>query len=143
MDFLGEYELEQDYDFIISQRFLINLMEWDLQKKVLLRFKKMLKVGGVFLMLEGSTEGVEQLNNFRMIYNLKPINVKWHNLFFNDKDLVNFMNEAGFKLLEIKGLGTYFFLTRGLRLFFHDKLNWDHEFNAISAFNETKSMLGF
>src|SRR5690349_16329657 len=36
VDFLGDYELDDDFDVVVSQRFMINLMEWPLQQKVLL-----------------------------------------------------------------------------------------------------------
>ena len=42
VDLLGDYTLDKDYDFIVSQRVLINLMEWRLQKKVLLDLMKLL-----------------------------------------------------------------------------------------------------
>jgi len=48
IDFLSDYKIDDDYDFIVSQRFLINLMEWELQKKVILDLTKHLKKGGKF-----------------------------------------------------------------------------------------------
>ena len=65
VDFLKEYACDTDYDFIISQRFLINIMQWPLQQKVLLDFMRYLKPGGRLLMLEGSQQGVDSLNEFR------------------------------------------------------------------------------
>src|SRR5688572_19882676 len=35
VDFLGSYDLDKDYDFIISQRFLINIMDFETQLKVI------------------------------------------------------------------------------------------------------------
>ena len=81
VDFLGTYDLDSDYDAIVSQRFLINLVEWTLQQKVLLDLMSMLKTGGKLLMLEGSKHGVDSLNEFRVAWRLEPIPVKWHNLF--------------------------------------------------------------
>ncbi|OGY24393.1 MAG: hypothetical protein A2172_03835 [Candidatus Woykebacteria bacterium RBG_13_40_15] len=141
VDFLGKYELDTNYDFIVSQRFLINLMEWKLQKKVLADLMGMLKKGGKLLILEGSINGVKELNDFRKIYSLDPIPVKWHNLFFKDKELVNFMASKKFKLLEEDGLGEYFLLTRGIRPAFDSKLNWNSKFNKIAASNDIKLML--
>lgn len=133
VDFLGTYSLDNNYDIIISQRFLINLMNWKLQQKVLLDFKSMLKKGGKLVMLEGSIEGVERLNKFRVAFGLKPIPIKWHNLFFNDNTLVNFMRRNNFIFVEEDGLGEYFMLTRGLRPYFDEKLNWNSEFNKIAS----------
>lgn len=141
IDFLGEYELDHDYDIVVSQRFLINLMEWSLQQKVLLNLVKMLKPGGRLLLLEGSQQGVDSLNEFRAALGLDPIPVKWHNLFLDDRALVNFMSAHGQKLLEEDGLGTYFLLTRGVRPLLDQGLNWDCEFNNLAAAEKTADLL--
>ena len=54
VDFLQDkLSLDEDYDFIVSQRFLINLMEWELQQKVLRKFAGMLhQTGGTLIMME-------------------------------------------------------------------------------------------
>lgn len=143
VDFLGEYKLDQDYDFIISQRFIINLMEWDLQKKVIGDLMGMLKPGGIFLMLEGCKDGVDELNKLRGLYHLDPIDVKWHNLFFDNNQLVSFVKQSGYELVDEDGLGEFFFLTRGIRPALDNNLNWDTEFNKISASVEVKQLLNF
>lgn len=142
VDFLGEYSLDNDYDIVVTQRFLINLMEFDLQKKVLLDLMGMLKKNGKLLILEGSKTGVDSLNDFRAIFGLEPINVRWHNLFFDDEQLVEFMDQNGFKLLKEDGLGAYFMLTRGIRPIFDKDLNWDSDFNRFSADPKTGELLG-
>ncbi len=133
VDFLGDYKLDQDYDFVISQRFLINLMEWDLQKKVIFGLMKMLKPGGTLIMFEGCADGVNELNNFRGIYGMEPIPVKWHNLFFDNAKLISAMKENKFELTDEDGLGDYFLLTRGIRPYLDSNLDWDNEFNKISS----------
>ena len=143
VDFLGEYNLDKDYDVIVSQRFLINLMEWPLQQKVLLDLMGILKPGGKLLMLEGSRQGVDSLNEFRAAWGLEPIPVKWHNLFFDDNALLEFMNENGYSLVAHEGLGTYFLLTRGVRPTLDSNLNWDCEFNRIAASEKIRDLLGF
>jgi SAM-dependent methyltransferase len=141
VDFLGEYQLDRDYDVIVSQRFLINLMEWRLQQKVLLDLTSMLKPGGRLLMLEGSRRGVDSLNEFRAAFVLEPIPVKWHNLFFDAQALVDFMHEHGHQLVTEDGLGTYFLLTRGIRPVFDQTLNWDSDFNRRAAAMSTDALL--
>jgi ubiquinone/menaquinone biosynthesis C-methylase UbiE len=143
VDFLSDYNLDKNYDFIISQRFLINLLEWNLQKKVILDLAKHLKKGGRLLMLEGSQNGVKQLNDFRTIFGLKPIDVKWHNLFFKDKLLERFLKENNLKLIEKDGLGEYFLFTRGIRPYFDNQVNWDSNFNKISTNLNLKESLNF
>lgn len=141
IDFLDKYSLDKIYDIIISQRFLINLVEWKLQQKVLLDFKSMLKKGGKLVMLEGSIGGVEALNKLRKAFGLDPIPVKWHNLFFRDKTLIKFMTENGLKLVEENGLGEYFMLTRGVRPYFEKDLSWNAKFNIIASSSQIKDIL--
>lgn len=143
VDFLGDYEIDDDFDVIVSQRFLINLTEWPLQQKVLLQLMSSLKKGGRLLMLEGSRQGVDALNDFRAAWGLEPIPIKWHNLFFEDVALVNFMQDSGYELLEQDGLGTYFLLTRGVRPTLDNDLNWDCEFNRLAGEESINEVLGF
>jgi len=142
VDFLGKYDLDNDYDFIVSQRFLINLMEWDLQKRVIIDLMKMLKPGGILLMLEGCNDGVNELNNFRNLYGLESIPVKWHNLFLDNSELMSMMIENNYKLVEEDGLGEYFLLTRGLRPVFDNNLTWENKFNMVSSEKNIRNILG-
>lgn len=141
-DFLADCQSDRDYDIVVSQRFLINLMEWPLQQKVLLDLMNRLKPGGSLLMLEGSQNGVDSLNALRHVWGLRPIPVKWHNLFFDDELLCDFMRKNGYALTEQDGLGTYFLLTRGIRPSLDSDLNWDCEFNRLAALPETRELLG-
>jgi len=145
VDFLGQStcECDQDYDFVVSQRFLINLMEWPLQQRVLLDLMSRLKRGGRLLMLEGSQQGVDSLNELRSAWGLEPIPVKWHNLFFDDNLLISFMQQNGCRLIEQDGLGTYFLLTRGIRPMLDGDVEWDCEFNRLAVLPRMKELLGF
>ena len=141
VDFLERHSLDEDYDIVVSQRFLINLPEWKLQQQVLLDLARLLKPSGKMLLLEGSKRGVETLNEWRVACGMKSIEVKWHNLFFDDDALVSFMREHGYNLVEQDGLGTYFLLTRGIRPLLDQQLNWDCEFNRLAAAKRLEDML--
>ena len=141
VDFLSEYTLDKNFDVVISQRFLINLMEWELQKKVILDLVAHLKKGGQLIMLEGSEDGVNQLNNFRALLNLPPIAVKWHNLFFKNDLFIPFLQENNLKIVEEDGLGDYFLLTRGIRPYFDSKLDWNVPYNEIASSLNLKELV--
>jgi SAM-dependent methyltransferase len=143
VDFLGSYDLPKRYDIIVSQRFLINLMEWELQQKVLSDQMGMLKPQGKLLMLEGSQQGVDSLNEFRTAWGMEAIPVKWHNLFFDDEALEAFMRSQGHQLVDQDGLGSYFLLTRGVRPALDKALEWDCDFNRLAAAERTEELLGF
>lgn len=133
VDFLGDHSLAADYDLVISQRFLINVTDWQLQQSVLLHLMARLRPGGRLLMLEGSQQGVDSLNAFRDVWGLPPIPVKWHNLFFDDSRLQTFMADHDYRLVDHDGLGAYFLLTRGIRPVLDSSLAWDSRFNEIAA----------
>ncbi|OIR15885.1 ubiquinone/menaquinone biosynthesis C-methyltransferase UbiE [mine drainage metagenome] len=143
VDFVNDYKLDHDYDFVVCQRFLINITDWEIQKKILLNLMSLLKQGGKLIMLEGYVQGVDALNEIRAEWGLPDIPVQWHNLFFDDNKLLPFMKQQGFSLIEEDGLGTYFLLTRGIRPTLQDNLNWDSPFNKAAATNAVKDMLGF
>jgi hypothetical protein len=69
--------------------------------------------------------------------------VKWHNLFLDDRVLIEFMQQRGFHLVEEDGLGTYFLLTRGIRPILDKELNWDCEFNRLAAARKMEDLLKF
>lgn len=86
---------------------------------------------------------VDSLNEFRKAWGLDPIPVKWHNLFFDDRSLIDFMQSHGFRLVGEEGLGSYFLLTRGIRPSLDKNLDWHSEFNRLAATTETRELLGF
>ena len=143
IDFLDKYALDSDYDVIISQRFLINFIKWELQRKVILNLISRLKTNGLFLILEGSKDGADELNDLRALFNLAPIPIKWHNLFFRDENIETLLTNNGLKIVKKDGLGEYFLLTRGIRPIFEKELNWNVSFNKIAASSEIKEILSF
>lgn len=115
------------YDYIISQRFLINLESWSQQKQVITKLINCLKPKGKLILCEGSLQGTKTLDEFRAKFKLAPISVRWHNVFLDDQKLIN----LGFKLVD--GFGGYFLLTRGIRPYFDQDLNWNCRFNRQAA----------
>jgi ubiquinone/menaquinone biosynthesis C-methylase UbiE len=77
-----EGSLEGSFDVVVSERCLINLATWENQCRALANIHRYLKPGGRYLMLEGFVDNLAELNEVRTRYNLPPIKVVWHNLFF-------------------------------------------------------------
>lgn len=115
------------YDYIISQRFLINLVTWSQQKKVIKNLIDHLSPRGKLILCEGSLQGAKSLNQFRGKLHLKPIPIRWHNVFIDDNNLL----KLGFKL--IGGFGGYFLLTRGVRPYFDSQTDWHCVFNRLAT----------
>jgi ubiquinone/menaquinone biosynthesis C-methylase UbiE len=104
-------QLPQDFDALVTQRFLINLPDFPTQQKVLSALHRRLSTGGVYLMLECFTEGLEKLNRLRERFGLAPISPAWHNCQFETRALEEFL--AGrFKVVERHDFSLYFLSTR-------------------------------
>ncbi len=132
IDICNENELKTlgMYDAIVFQRCLINLKSWEEQKKVLSRLFEHLKVGGRFLILEGSQQGVVELNEVRARFGLSEIPIRWHNKFIDDTELVKFFyNEFKMQVVCRTGFGSYFYLTRCIAPSLNKNHIWDSEFN--------------
>ncbi len=113
-DVLNNKIEENKYDVIITERCLINLGTWENQKKALTNLYKYLKPGGKLLMLEGFKDNLDEINKIRKKYRLKPINIVWHNLFFEKAKFEKFISKH-FKIENIDNFGsTYMLLTRTL-----------------------------
>ncbi len=141
VDFLDPWNLGGGFDAVVSQRFLINLMEWPLQQKVLAGLIQALSPSGRLILLEGHQKGVDELNAYRQASELEPIPVKWHNLFLDEDKLLPFMRELGCDQVDEDGLGAYFLLTRGVRPQLATELNWDCDFNRRAASPEVSDVL--
>ena len=114
------------FHYIVSQRFLINLPNWNQQKKVIHNLKKHLKPQGKLILCEGSIQGVKSLNDLRGKFKLEPIPICWHNVFIDDSNLI----KKGFKLVD--DFSGYFLFTRVARPFFDKDLNWNCTFNRFA-----------
>ena len=141
IDFLGSYALDGAYDAIVSQRFLINLGNWTRQSKVIIDLAGLLKRGGRLIILEGSQQGVNSLNEWRSVWNLPPIPTRWHNCFLDDALLRALLCDNGCDLREVSGFGSYFLLTRGIRPLLSDNLDPESDFNRIAATPQVRSLL--
>jgi SAM-dependent methyltransferase len=134
IDLVAEAPPHASFDCVVSQRFLINITDRDLQRKTLARLVDGLRPQGSLLLLEGSNDGVRELNRVRELLRLPAIPVKWHNLFFDDAPLVELLRELGCEHVSTEGMGAYFLLTRGVRPFFdRGDLSWEAEFNSLAA----------
>jgi cyclopropane fatty-acyl-phospholipid synthase-like methyltransferase len=72
------------FDCIISERCIINLESHTLQHQAFDELMTFLKPGGIFLMIESFSEGLEKVNALRSSFGLEPISAPWHNLFLTD-----------------------------------------------------------
>lgn len=110
-DVLKSSTLPQNtFDVVYTERCLINLESWEDQKKAIKNIMRLVKPNGYFIMQEGSKTSLNNLNVLRKGYDLKPIEIVWHNLYFDDdkvKELPFFVKTDDFS-------STFTFISRAL-----------------------------
>ena len=100
------------YDIIYTERMIINLPDWQSQKKTIRSLFSLLKPGGMYLMCENSQEGLDKINQFRKQIKLPEIIPPWHNRYLKDDELNN-ITHPGITLEKIDYYSsTYYFLSR-------------------------------
>ena len=99
------------FDCIISQRCLINLPEWQYQKKALLIAHQLLKRGGLFILSEGFQSEIMNLNQVRKKFGLHEIKVVNYNKNFNRTAFEKFITPY-FNIVDIRDYGAYLFFSR-------------------------------
>ena len=120
---------DHHFDFVYSERCLINILDWNDQQRALNQIARVLKPNGYYLMIEAFSDGLENNNKARKELGLDEIDVAYHNLYFNKNNFLNFiktsktfsivdpyefpMNKDG-KLFQSNFLSSHYFFARVL-----------------------------
>ncbi len=103
------------FDVVTASRCLMALLDWNRQKKAILEVRRVLKPGGIFVMMEGTIQGWEKLNNTRRLFGLEKIPIDTSKgldtLKFDEKKLIPFLKKY-WRILEIRHFGMYYFISR-------------------------------
>lgn len=100
------------FDFVITDRCLINLTNEKDQFRAIEGLHKLLIPGGFYLGIENFMDGQYNLNNIRKELALPEIPVRWHNLFFELDQYVNFVSSL-FTFHQIVNFSSsYYYATR-------------------------------
>lgn len=70
---LWEVVLSNSYDIVITERLLLNLPSKQTQYDIINKIHRVLKHGGLYLMVEGTKDGLKRLNKIRLESGLKEI----------------------------------------------------------------------
>ena len=126
-------KFKSKFDKVITQRSLINLKDFNEQIGVIKRIHSLLNKNGKYIMLEGFNEGVEEVNRIRNDFGLKSIPVRWHNRFFNKRELLDSISSI-FKLEYERDFSLYFFLTRVFKstLIYPEEPKYHDDFNRLA-----------
>jgi ubiquinone/menaquinone biosynthesis C-methylase UbiE len=100
------------FDVVITDRCLINLNTYELQKEALSKIAKITKNNGHYIGIENFLEGQNEMNKIRREMKLPEIAIRWHNLFFKENEFKEDMDKK-FRLIDIKNFSSsYYFATR-------------------------------
>lgn len=98
------------FDVIYTERMLINLPTWELQKQAIDAMADRLVVGGRFLMCEHSQDGLDAINETRVALGLMAIEPPWHNRYLRGHELAQVKSLTLVKTVPFSA--TYYFLSR-------------------------------
>jgi ubiquinone/menaquinone biosynthesis C-methylase UbiE len=87
------------FDFLISDRCIINLLERNEQLRALQEIARVTRSGGYLLVIEAFTDAFENLNRARVELGLTPIEMPYYNLWLDKTWFLNAIGEY-FKVLS-------------------------------------------
>jgi len=125
------------FDFIVSERCLINLRDWQEQRAAILQMKALLSPNGRIILTENMQEGLAKLNGLRESLGLPPILVRWHNYYMPQKTLEEFLPEH-FLVDNVENIGNlYYIISRVVYAKLADlegkQPEYQHPINRIAA----------
>lgn len=104
--------ITRNFDFIYTERVLINLPDWQAQRQAIHDITALLANNGVYAMCENSQDGLDQLNSLRERMGLPAIGAPWHNRYLRDAELQQ-LTIPGIALADINFYSsTYYLLSR-------------------------------
>jgi ubiquinone/menaquinone biosynthesis C-methylase UbiE len=144
------------FDVVTSHRCLMALLDWERQKSALMEIHRVLKPGGMLVLMEGTHDGIERLNNWRQRFDLPEIDPAGRDrlitLKFREKELLDFTSDH-YQLQRIQRWGMYYFLTRIVQplLVSPEQPSYSHRLNEVAKqiarfipdLNELGHLVGF
>jgi SAM-dependent methyltransferase len=127
-------EFEEPFDVAFTIRCLINLPDWEAQKRALANIAHIVKPGGLYIFIEGFVEGRANLNTLRQGVGLEPMPVVWHNCDFERERTLDFLANY-FSLEQEIGFGSYDLVARVVHplLVAPDQPKYTAKINEVAA----------
>ena len=82
------------YDVVVSDRCLINLPSFDLQRRAVDQIAAALKPDGLYVAVENFLGPHERLNEQRVTLGLEPIPIRWHNTYLDEEQFIEYCAAA-------------------------------------------------
>lgn len=117
LEFRKQDVLELDYppkfDVVYTTRCIINLLDWNDQKKALSNMASAVKKnGGMMVLIEAFTDGLSELNQARSEFALEPIKAAYHNLHLDREKVIQHLSKDMKFVKDDNFLSSYYFWTR-------------------------------
>ncbi|HWG06325.1 MAG TPA: class I SAM-dependent methyltransferase [Beijerinckiaceae bacterium] len=103
---------DEGFDFILTDRCLINLTGEAEQYDAIAGIAQTLRPGGHYLAIENFVDGNNKLNELRASFGLPPIEIRWHNKFFNEADFVSRVSPLFRAVEKFDFSSSYYLATR-------------------------------
>lgn len=141
---IKEYSIpENSVDLIISERCLINIMNWNDQCLAIENLHKICKANAHIIFIEGFNDAFDILNAARQELNLDGIKMPYHNLFFDKEKLFAKLNGM-FQIIDPKENGntelpnynfmsSHYYMSRAFHPFITKLGNISGERNSLFA----------
>ena len=115
-DLREKIPFKEKFNLIITERVIINILDFKEQRKALMNLKSSMLDSGHYIQIESHFEPLVKLNRARKEMGLTPLEQSEHNKYIN-KYMLGFMRDKlGFKKVKTETpenyLSTYFFLSR-------------------------------
>jgi ubiquinone/menaquinone biosynthesis C-methylase UbiE len=134
---LGSLARDMKFDIILTNRCLINITDREEQWVALDQIAKHLTPGGWYLGTENFLTGQSNLNAVRKSVELPEIPIRWHNLYFQESEFVEYARQH-FRSVELVNFSSaYYFITRCVysALCMHEGVspNYKHHIHEVAV----------
>jgi len=130
---------DASFDIVVSERCLLNLPTKNDQWQAIREVSRVVKPGGLYLMLEGTMQGLLRLNEVRSHFHLDPIpeadpKYNWFSNKFDEDEMIPIALHSFDKLDVIQRFGMYYFISRVINplLVNPDQPKYDAPINMIA-----------
>ncbi|MGQ0824470.1 MAG: class I SAM-dependent methyltransferase [Actinomycetota bacterium] len=103
------------YDKVITTRVLINLGDWDNQRRALRELTRVTRRGGVMLLSEATAQGFREMNAARAEWGLVEVPLKPFNVYLDEERVLDELRTGGADVEVVDFSSSYFFGTRVLK----------------------------
>ena len=130
-----------EFDKVIAERTLINLVSWDDQKKAIGQLDSLLRPGGLLILTEVTIQGHESIDNLREKYGLSILEKHWNNVYIDENMLLDHLSQSSYghgvayELIHKYTFGFYSLVSKVLYpyMIYPDEPSFDSRINKAAA----------